>query len=267
MTDSEFDTHVSNLKRDGYTVLAAMLSSEECDTARRELDRLEKEKDTGGLECLFNKARVFERIYQLPPLLRLIRHHLGPDALLAAAHGSIIEPEKGGGGLHADGARTGHLRERSQAPADEGRRIISHVMALNTIFCISEFTSRSGATWVVPGSHLAETIEIPDDSVEKAHIVEAERGSVIVFNTNLWHGSSKNRTSESRYALLVPWRRNWQKGPYELSRIVKADVLERAGEDGRLIFGFDARPPYLEHWQWDRETGEPKPDFTEFKRD
>ena len=267
MTDAEFEAHVASLKGDGYTVLPGMLTNDECDAATEALERLAKDEERGGFECLFNKARVFERIYQLPDHLRLIRHFLGPDALLGAAHGRILEPGEGSGGLHADGAITGHLRERSQAPADEGRRIVSHAMALNNIFCISEFTSRNGATMVVPGSHHIASMKIPESAVEKSRIVEAERGSVIVFVSNIWHGTSKNRTRGRRYAVLSPWRRNWQKGAYDMSRIVKPDVLERAGEEGKLIFGFDTRAPYLEHWQWDRETGEPKPEFEAFKRD
>ena len=267
MTDAEFEVHVESLKEDGYTVLPDMLTNDECDAATEELERLKKDEERGGFECLFNKARVFERIYQLPDQLRVIRHFLGSDALLGAAHGRIIEPQERGGALHADGALTGHLRERSQAPADEGRRIVSHAMALNNIFCISEFTSTNGATRVVPGSHHIDSMEIPESAIEESRIIEAERGSVIVFISNIWHGTSKNTTTGKRYAVLAPWRRNWQKGAYELSCIVKPDVLERAGEEGRVIFGFDSRPPYLEHWQWDRETGEPKPEFVELRRD
>ena len=46
---------------------------------------------------------------------------------------------------------------------------------------------------------------------------------------------------------------------------MKPEVIERAGED-RQVFGEDATPPYLELWQWDREKGEPKPEFREMKR-
>lgn len=267
MADSEFDLHVSNIKEEGYTVLPRTLTAPECNTAIDELERLVSEKEQGGFECLFNKGRVFERVYQIAPLLRLIRHFLGADALLGGVFGSIIEPGSTAGGLHCDGETTGHLRLRSQAAADEGRRITSHVMSLNTIFCLSEFTNTNGATRLVPKSHRIDTIGIPETAVEQTHIVEAISGSTIVFDTNIWHGTSQNSTTEKRYALLVPWRRSWQKGGYELARLVEPGVVERAGEDGPLIFGFDALPPYLELWQWDREKGAPKPEFNSLRRD
>ena len=267
MTGAEFDRHCENVNTEGYTVLPAAMTSEECDAATVELERLVEENKRGGLECVFNKARVFERAYQIPSVLRLVRHFLGGDAVLCAVHGSVIEPGQGGGGLHADGEVTGHLRSRSQAAADEGRRITSHAMSINTIFCVGEFTATNGATRLVPGSHKVEAIEIPENAAENARIVEAERGSAILFHANIWHGSSRNRSSKRRYAMIAPWRRNWSRGPYELCRIVDPDVLERAGAEGKRVFGFDALQPYLEHWQWDRETGGPKPEYSELRRD
>lgn len=265
IVETEFKEHCENINQQGFTVVANTFTDDECETAKHELDRLVEEIETGGMECLFNKVRVFERVYRIPHLLRIVRHFLGSDALLGGVFGSIIDPGKGDGGLHADGEITGSLRPRSQAPADKGLRITSHTMGLNSIFCISDFAAGNGATRLVPGSHRVETIDIPDTASEQALIVEAPRGSTIVFDTNIWHGSSANRTEQKRYALLVPWRRNWQKGAYELSRIVKPEVIERAGED-RQVFGEDATPPYLELWQWDREKGEPKPEFREMKR-
>ncbi len=267
MTGGEFDRHCENVEKDGYTVLPAALTGEECDAATVELERLAAEKDRGGLECVFNKAPVFERAYQVPSVLGLLRHYLGGDAVLCSVHGSVIEPGQGGGGLHADGEVTGHLRSRSQAAADKGRRITSHAMSINTIYCVGKFTATNGATQLVPGSHKVESLEIPEDAVEQARIIEAERGSAILFHANIWHGSSKNRSSQRRYAMIAPWRRNWSRGPYELCRMVEPEVLERAGAEGKRVFGFDALQPYLELWQWDRETGEPKPEFRELKRD
>ncbi|MEE2725667.1 MAG: phytanoyl-CoA dioxygenase family protein, partial [Candidatus Latescibacterota bacterium] len=152
MKKEEFDAHVLQMQLDGYTVLPDVFSREECDEAQRELERLAAEGDAPSLECLFNKAQVFERIYQVPHLLKFIRFFLGQDACLSGAYGSIRRPGDGNGGLHSDGAITGHNRRQSMAEADAGQRITSHVLGLNVITCISEFTCENGATQVVPGS-------------------------------------------------------------------------------------------------------------------
>jgi len=258
---TDFDAHVARMRADGYTVLPELLQADECDEAQRQLDRLEPQRGRGGFECLFNKARVFERFYQIPDLLRFVRFFLGEDALLSAAHGSILPPGAGGGGLHADGAITGHNRGASQAAADQGRRITSHVMGFNVIWCISEFTADNGATQLAPGSHLFEGLEQPPDAGEKARPIEAPRGSALVFDVNIWHGPSANRSDRARYAAMTPWRRYWQRCEYEIARLVDKEVLARAGEEGPRIFGLGAQAPYLEVWQWDRERGMPKAEW------
>lgn len=256
MQDTEFSHHVEQLKAQGYTILPPQLTEAECDEARTQLDRLAKERDRGGLELIFNKARVFERLYQIEPLIRLVRHFLGEDAQLSSMHGSVLAPGEGKGGLHADGALTGHNRAQSMSSADAGQRITSHVLGLNTIWCISDFTETNGGTQLVPGSHLAPTLDIDTNALDQAVIMVAPMGSVVVFNVNIWHGPSQNRTDQNRYAVLNPWRRHWTRCEYEMAEVVEPDVLERAGS-ARVIFGQDAQAPYVERWQWDRVGGVP----------
>ena len=266
MTESEFADHTVAMRRDGYTILPGLLTHDECEAARRELDRLWADRESGGLECLFNKARIFERFYQIPTLLRFIRHFLGEDAFMNSMHSVIVEPGSGAGCLHADGSISGHLRGASMAAADGARRITSHVIALTTIYCISDFTSSNGATELVLGSHLHESFDISEGLIENACIVEAERGSAIVLNANIWHRTSKNGTDQRRYAVVIPWRRFWTRGEYALPRLVRPDVLQRAGVEGRKIFAIEALEPYLESWQWDRSTGGPKTEFRGLER-
>ncbi len=267
MDRETFDRHVLDMSLEGYTILPNLLTPEECTEARRELEKRYPDRERGGLEWLFNKALIFERLYQLPDLVRLIRHFIGADALLSAVYGSVVLPGEGGHALHSDGGITGHNREASMAPADDGRRVTSHPMAINVIFCMSEFTDTNGATEMVPGSHKYEYVDIPERASEQARTAVAPEGSAVVFDINTWHGATKNQTVRPRYAVLSPWRRRWTKCEYEMARVVKPDVLERAGKEGTIIFGFQAQPPYTELWQWDRENGGPKPEFAHLKRD
>ena len=267
MTKEEFEGHVLDLKVEGFTILSSQLTPDECAEARRELEARYPERERGGFEWLFNKARVFERFYQLPDLLRLVRHFLGPDALLSAVYGSVVMPGEGGRGLHSDSGITGHNREASMAEADESRRITSHPIAFNVIFCLSPFTEINGATEFVPGSHRYEYLDVPETAYDNARTAVAPVGSLVLFDVNTWHGTTKNQTEGPRYAVLSPWRRRWTRCEYEMARVVRPDVLERAGEDGPVIFGFQVQSPYTELWQWDREKGGPRPEFSHLQRD
>jgi ectoine hydroxylase-related dioxygenase (phytanoyl-CoA dioxygenase family) len=264
-----FEEQVLQVELLGYTVLPALLTHAECDEARRELERIfREERDRPGVPAgpfgqqaynLMNKARVFERTYQLTPLLRLLRHFLGEDAVLSSVQAHLVLPGAPAQRLHADGSLTGPFRP--PAPADGDRRITSHVLGFNVVFCLSDFTRENGATRLVPGSHRLPTLRPPEGPLPGETTVEAGRGSVLVFNIACWHGASAHRGSEPRYAVMTPWRRTWLRPEADLSRIVRPDVLERAGPEGPVIFGLTARPPTTDRWQWDAERGRPKPGY------
>ena len=61
MTRDEFDEHVLRIQLDGYTVLPGLLTSDECEQARKELNSL-SEKNM-WLGNLFNKGQIFEIVY------------------------------------------------------------------------------------------------------------------------------------------------------------------------------------------------------------
>ena len=174
MPRDEFDEHVLRIQLAGYTVLPGLLTSDECEQARKELNSLsEKNMCLGNL---FNKGQIFEIVYQIPSLLEVVRYFLGQDAVLSGAYGSILSSGAGGGGLHSDGSITGPNRIDSLAPADNNLRITSHVLGFNVIFCISDFTKTNGATRVVPGSYKYQALKVPPSPVYGERIVEAERG-------------------------------------------------------------------------------------------
>jgi ectoine hydroxylase-related dioxygenase (phytanoyl-CoA dioxygenase family) len=260
------DVHIQRIELDGFTVVPGLLTPEECDEARRELERLlAAERDLPGaphgphgaqVYMLMNKARVFERVYRIPALLALVRHFLGEDAVLSSVQAHIVFPGAPAQRLHSDGSLTGP--NRPPAAADAGRRIVSHVLGFNVAFCISDFTSENGATRVVPGSHRVADIAVPQTAPNE-RTVEADRGSAVVFNICTWHGASAHRGQETRYAVMTPWRRRWLRPEADLPRAVAPEVVERAGDDGRILFGFAATPPYLDRWQWDADAGRPTP--------
>ncbi len=266
MTQNDFNDHLEHIKNDGFTILTDQLTPNECAEARSILEARYTEKDRGGYEWLFNKHTVFERFYKLPDLLSLVRYFLGTDALLSAMYGSVVMPGDGGNGLHSDSGITGHNRELSMAQGDEGQRITSHPLAFNVIFCLTPFTDSNGATEFVPRSHKIRSLDIPESAYKRTRTTIAPEGSLVLFNVNTWHGTTRNKTDKPRYAVLSPWRRRWTRCEYEMARVVHPDVLKRAGEDGTAIFGIQAQEPYTELWQWDREQGAPKQEFKYLER-
>lgn len=267
--------HCLEIELRGFTIVPDLLTPAECDEAARELERIiEAERELPGARSsphdawaynLMNKAPIFERVYQEPGLLRILRHFLGHDAVLSGVMGRVVYPGAPEQGLHYDGSLTGPFQ--ASAPADGDRRDTSLVFALNVIWCLSEFSPASGATRVVPGSHRLASREVPSSPPPGMIRVSAPRGSALVFNIATWHGAGAHAGGAARYALITPWRRSWVRPEADLSRMVAPDVLKRAGPEGKMIFGLTSRPCTVERWQWDRSEGRPKPEWRHLSRD
>src|SRR6184192_3865397 len=160
-------------------MLPGLLTREEC--AEAELPGAPCGRYGQQAYNLMNKARVFERLYQLPPLLRLLRHFLGEDAVLSSIQAHRVHPGAPAQGLHYDGSLTGPYK--SFAPADRGRRIVGCALGFNVAFCISPFTRENGATRLVPGSHRCPDAAVPREGpVPGETIVEAPSGAAVIWD-------------------------------------------------------------------------------------
>ena len=166
------------MMRGQYTILPRLWSAERCAEARRRLDELSVSERDGRIvhatsdspqttefafttPHLFNKGEVFEGVYQHPLVLRLVRHFLGEGATIMSLGDNAIEGRinypgsaegsgLGEGGLHTDGGATGAYQPPSAA--DGRQRIVSHVLYMQAIWCLSPFNEFTGPTKIVPGA-------------------------------------------------------------------------------------------------------------------
>jgi hypothetical protein len=258
--DLEFQDDVFRVKTNGFTILRGVWSAAQCAAARERLDHLRDEEllsqgKAVGSEIgfstghLYNKGEQFEGVYQAPRVLRLVRHFLGSDATIMSLGdmgitGTIMAPQSprprvwgDESGLHNDGSVTGAYQGIG-SPADERQRITSHVLYMQAIWCLSEFSKEHGGTVYVPGSHLVSAMPVPPAPVPGQTNVVGKPGDVFLYTTALWHASGINTSPQPRYAILSGWTRPW------LARLNKPppthEVLERAlAKDGNAeaIFG------------------------------
>jgi ectoine hydroxylase-related dioxygenase (phytanoyl-CoA dioxygenase family) len=76
--------------------------------------------------------------------------------------------------------------------------VSSKPLAVNAMFCVDEFTTDNGATFVLPASHKVE--EFPSEAYirRNARQVEAPSGSFIVMDCMLFHSGGFNKTGSAR---------------------------------------------------------------------
>lgn len=145
-------------------------------------------------------------------------------------------------GYHSDWPHD--LRDRERAGCL--RQPFPDVTAgLITLWMLSPFTRENGATWVVPGSHrVSSNPRGRGDKIDESHPIEGEIqatgsvGSVLVFDSRMWHSGGDNLSDKPRVTVLVryaPWWLNVEFGNRNQSQ-VPVEVYETFPEDVKRLY-------------------------------
>jgi ectoine hydroxylase-related dioxygenase (phytanoyl-CoA dioxygenase family) len=112
----------------------------------------------------------------------------------------------------------------------------------NSIWLIDDFTELNGATRVVPGSHRSarlprEVMADPTGPHPGEVKLLGSAGTVIIFNSHLWHGGTVNVTSRPRRALHAYFCRRGLKQQLDQRAFVRPETLARLSPAARYILG------------------------------
>lgn len=119
----------------------------------------------------------------------------------------------------------------------------------NTIWALTDFTAKNGATQVVPGS-----TKWPDDQkIKPEQITQAEMraGSVLVYSGSVFHGGGTNNSDQDRVGLNITYALGWLRQeenqylscPPELAKDLSPALQELAGYAmGQYALGYYTPP-------------------------
>ena len=224
------------LDRDGYVALPDVLSGQQVEALRARLAELlaaegqraglevHREGGTDRLADLVNKGAVFEPCFTDSRVLACIAHVLG-EFKLSSLNSRAALPGRGHQGLHADWA----------GPVPAGG-----YQVCNSIWLLDDFTTRNGATRVVPGSHRSGTaprLAMPDPAAAHPDEVQitGRAGTVVIFNSHLWHGGTQNRSDRPRRALHSYFTGRGNQQQLDQKKYIRPRTLPRLSPAARFI--------------------------------
>jgi ectoine hydroxylase-related dioxygenase (phytanoyl-CoA dioxygenase family) len=226
----------ARLDKDGFLLLPGVLSPGQLQVIRGRLAELSaaegdqagtevhREEGTDRLSDLVNKDPVFEVCFTCPQVLAAIAYVLG-DFTLSSLNSRAALPGHGQQRLHADWG---------QAVEPGNYRVC------NSIWLIDEFTEFNGPTRVVPGSH--RSAQLPRDVMADPtgpHPAEVKllgsAGSVVIFNSHLWHGGTQNVTGRPRRALHSYFCRRGLKQQLDQRAYARPETLARLSPAAQYI--------------------------------
>lgn len=123
-----------------------------------------------------------------------------------------------------------------------------HLMA-QLLVMLDDFTEENGATYFLSGSHRQN--ERPDDQdfFERASRAVGKAGSIVMFDSNLWHAAGRNRTDRSRRGLTLAFTKPFMKPQFDYPRALGYDRRDSLSETLRQLLGYNARvPASLDEW-------------------
>lgn len=237
VTDATIDARTAEqLDLDGYAPLPGVLSAAQLTAIRTRLaELLQAEGDQAGLEVhqengadrladLPNKGAMFDPCFTDPRLLACVAHVLG-DFKLSSLNFRAALPGHGLQPLHADYG----------GPVWPGE-----FQVCNSVWLLDDFTADNGATRVVPGSHrftkrAREALDDPAAPHPDEVRLIAPAGTVVVFNSHLWHGGTMNRSDQPRRALHSYFTRRANGQQLDQKKYLRPDTLGRLSPAARFI--------------------------------
>jgi hypothetical protein len=226
------------LDRDGYAPFPGVLAAAQVEAMRARLDGLlAAEGDRAGLEVhqeggtdrladLVNKDPMFDVCFTHPQVLAGVAHVLG-EFKLSSLNFRAARPGQGGQPLHADWGQ----------PAGPGG-----YQVCNSIWLLDDFTAGNGATRVVPGSHRLGALPreaMADPAAPHPREVQliAPAGTVVIFNSHLWHGGTRNRTGRPRRALHSYFTCRGHPQQLDQAKYLRPGTFARLSPAARFILG------------------------------
>jgi ectoine hydroxylase-related dioxygenase (phytanoyl-CoA dioxygenase family) len=234
------------LREDGYAIVTDALPVGELATIRERMfrvqaalldelgeDRLKAAGELGVLRLMMRFDPYFLRLLELPEVVALVDATVSPTAILHLQNGFILPP--------LGDATPATFQNRLHR--DFPRWLNGYLASINLLFAIDAFTEQNGATLVVPGSHRRD--EMPESAVvqSQATALECPAGSILLFDSTLWHAAGINRATTHRCAINHQFTRSFFKQQIDYVRALGTQLVSRQPERVQQMLGYFSRVP------------------------
>ena len=239
------DICLTNLHSDGYCVVFEALTAATCTQLREAAysvqsqiveqignARLMRAGELGVLRLPMKYDPRFYGLLEHPGVLKVVDEFISPTAIMHLMNAFILPPTA---------EPTNVFQTRFHM--DFRRVLNAYPCSLNTFFTLSDFRKENGATLLVPATHQQATA--PTESYCKANAIVAEcpAGSMLVFDSTLWHAAGSNQSQAARLSVNIQFTRSYFKQQLDYVRGVGEEKVASFPPRTQQLLGWNTRLP------------------------
>ena len=124
---------------------------------------------------------------------------------------------------------------------DFPRHLNGYVASINVFFSVDAFTEENGGTIVVPGTHQQAVRPEPAHLEASAVPVVCPAGSMLVFDSTLWHAAGPNVSGRDRLAINHQFTRSYIKQQIEYVRALGDEKVQAQKPRTQQLLGWYTR--------------------------
>ncbi|HEV3117241.1 MAG TPA: phytanoyl-CoA dioxygenase family protein [Gemmataceae bacterium] len=190
-------------------------------------ERLARAGELGVLRLMMKYDAHFFKFLEIPEVLAVVDNTVSETAILHLQNGFILPSYP-----------------KSEAPSvfqnrfhmDFPRVLNGYLASVNVFFAVDAFTAENGGTLAVPGTHQKTTAPLPEYLAAAAVPVECPAGSMLVFDSTLWHAAGLNVSGSDRLAINHQFTRSFLKQQIDYVRALgQPIVLEQRPRTQQLL--------------------------------
>jgi|TARA_B110000495_G_C23033882_1_gene616690 ectoine hydroxylase-related dioxygenase (phytanoyl-CoA dioxygenase family) len=231
---------IEHLKIYGYAVEKNVIPIDECKKMSKacEAIKIKKQKESKLFEnsnqsLLFNvhleNPDIFLNNIDIPQVMDIQSKVLKEEFILSNFH-ATHSSSKCGSRVHQD----------VHIPITD----FDNTFSMVAIFCLDDFTTQNGSTFVWPFSHKSgvNPRSYRDKPIEGGLQVSAPRGSIIYILGQTWHDVGPNLDGSSRWGIVAYYQRWWVKPDFDFTQC-GSEIYSKLTNPQKKLMGFTTRPP------------------------
>jgi ectoine hydroxylase-related dioxygenase (phytanoyl-CoA dioxygenase family) len=221
---SQLEYELEQLARTGYFLVENVFSDSELSAIRGKIDaiwahqvakygeeHLKAIGDWGIVREMMGADPYFFDLIVRPEILERVAATVGETAILHLQNGIVLHP----------GQQHNQARFHKDFPKDF---LSTKILSFNAFIVVDDFTEKTGGTWLVPGSHKSADMPSLRYMDEKKVQLIAKAGSILFFDSTLWHKSGSNLSEHPRRAINQQYTRPFIKQQLDYPAVLKGKV-------------------------------------------